>query len=69
MAGYHSDDSGGCLLEGELDTGLAGLPPEHCVAESTPCMFEAEGVCYSHNANEHGELAVEDLWLLSKEAC
>lgn len=60
MAGDGSDDSQGCLLEGEEDVELAGLPPEQRGAVDTPCILEAAGAFKLREAGEKSELQAYD---------
>lgn len=59
MAGDRSDDSQGLLLEGEVDTELADLPPVQCVAVDTPRVLEA-AACDPREAGTRSELQTCD---------
>ncbi|CAM9717376.1 unnamed protein product, partial [Sphacelaria rigidula] len=60
MAGDRSDDSEGCLFEGQVGAGLAELPPEQRVAVDTPCMIKTTGACDPREAGTQSELQARD---------
>lgn len=68
-AGDRSDDSLECLLEGEVDAGLADMDSldrvtvdGECVAGDVPCVLKAKRECDPREAGRYSELRSCDVF-------